>query len=1031
MTPANLDNANFEVVYARLNPEQKKAVDTTEGPVMVVAGPGTGKTQVLAARIANILRQTDTKPHNVLALTFTESAAKNMRERVVRMIGKTGYYVQISTFHSFCSDIIRSNPEFFPIDRGSEPLSDLERYDLFQSIILDLDLRAIKPMTMKLYYIRDIMGGVSNLKREGVSPEEFAKIVAQEAAAFEREKTELTKAVAKRRESNLKKQQELILVYEEYEKRLRAKLRYDFDDMIILVVRAFQEHELLLREYQEKLHYFLVDEYQDTNNAQNLVVDLLAGYWGEQANIFVVGDPHQAIYRFQGASVENMLGFIDKYRQALVVTLATGYRCFGAVYDAAYTSITHNELTSAEAFKIEQHQQTMEKALNKKLLSPKGQGEKIRVFDAPSQTVELIYVAEQIQKLIADNVPPEEIAVLFRHNQDVIELQEILEKWSIPYEIDGGANILEAEEIRQLLELFTVIDSVGQNEDSAKLFEVMCYQWLGLDRLLVMKVARAAGAGKLSIIDTVLAGYDHFQSQLEANGTSREEFARLELFVEKLMLWASQDAQLVFPQWFELVITESGYLDWILQHEAKIELLTNLNSLYREVKSLAGSKRRLRLRDFLETVEIMYEHKISLQAEDLNVTTGAVRLSTVHKAKGQEWEHVFIIHCLDGKWGNNHQRELLPLPEGLIKNTDLSKKELNEDERRLFYVAITRSKGTVQLSYPQTIVAGNSSKEVISSMFITEIEPEVERVSETETKQFLAASQESLARLLLPADTSTRSISEEEFFHKIVSTMPLSVTALNTYLRNLPEFVNNVLLKVPRAKPVPMAFGTAVHKALEEYFKHFQQHHAVMELADLQAIFAESLSRELINPEDFTRRLEYGQKILAAYHGQNNFENIRPLFIERFFGTGFSKTMLGDIRLTGRVDRVDWVDEASKTVRVIDYKTGSPKTVGFIEGKIKSAGLSEREELLPESIRGPYKRQLLFYKLLTDLDPTFIPTVTEGAFDFVEPDQNSGKLIQRQFTLSQSDVNDLKELIRTVMGEIRSLKFLENLESGS
>jgi DNA helicase-2/ATP-dependent DNA helicase PcrA len=290
----------MDAILASLNKEQRKAVETIDGPVMVLAGPGTGKTQVLAARIAHIITSTDTPPYAILALTFTESAAANMRERVVSMIGKDGYYVNISTFHSFCADVIRSNPEYFSIDRKSEPLGELEKYDLFQRLIDQTSLKALKPFNQQYFYIDDIISSISQLKREGFNPEQFKKIVAEEFADKNKpdKKTALTKFLSQKQ-----KNEELSLLYEAYYKDLKEIQRYDFDDMIALVAEAFNSHDQLLREYQEKLHYFLVDEYQDTNSAQNAVVDLLGSYWEEKANIFVVGDPHQSIFRFQGASV--------------------------------------------------------------------------------------------------------------------------------------------------------------------------------------------------------------------------------------------------------------------------------------------------------------------------------------------------------------------------------------------------------------------------------------------------------------------------------------------------------------------------------------------------------------------------------------------------------------------------------------------------------------------------------------------------------------------------------------------------------
>ncbi|MBU2543089.1 ATP-dependent helicase [Patescibacteria group bacterium] len=1012
----------FQTIYNRLNFQQKKAVNNIEGPVMVVAGPGTGKTQVLAARIANILLKTDTNPRSILALTFTESATKEMRQRLVGMIGKTGYYVQISTFHAFCSWVIKMHPEYFPIDRGSEPLSELERYDIFQKIIDESSLEILKPLNRPYFYISDILFAISNLKREGFLPTDFKKVVKEEQRQLECDKNDLSKIQLNKRQRDLAKWQELTQVYKKYQQRLRSSLRYDFDDMISLVVEAFDQHELLLREYQENIHYFLVDEYQDTNSAQNKVVDQLASYWGDRANVFVVGDPNQSIYRFQGASIENVLGFVSRYKKAQVITLDTGYRCPQNIYNAAAKLISQNQLTQVGT-------QLAEFSFTDPLKSHSKQKLAINLYQAPSQILETIYIAQEIIKLQKKNIPLEQIAVLYRHNRDAVEIRETLDKWGLVYEIDGGNDLLENEMIRQLLTFFQVINDVRTAQEDERLFEVMRYEWLKLDPVLVMKVGRAAGKAGLSIFELIESGYLEFAKYDLGNQISPLEFEQLPIFISKLCNWGSLDAKVVFPEWFEKVIKESGFLAWMLESSSKTELLIYLNSLFREVKALSQSRPGLNLRDFLEAIATMKDHGIKLNVEDLNVKQNAVHLSTVHRAKGLEWDYVFLLHCLDGKWGNNRVRELLPLPEGLLQNTDLSRKEQNEDERRLFYVALTRARKQLTISSPETVIANNRTREVIGSMFVEELRDEATdnlavQLTKVTAPQIIKQADKYLAKLLEPVIVNKLKTSEEEFYQQLIKDFKLSVTALNTYLRNPAEFVENVLLRIPRAKPEPMAFGSAIHQTLEKLFKFIQDEGQLPELNLVLCEFNNSLTRELMTSQNFQRRLSYGRDILAQYYQQLAKIKVEPLFIERFFGFGWSKTILDDIHLTGRIDRVDWLDKEKKLVKVIDYKTGKAKSGNYIEGKIASAGLSEREQRLPESIRGPYKRQLLFYKLLADLDETFIPTVTEGEFDFVEPNDR-GKLVKRSFILTEEDVNDLKDLIKEVMREIRSLKFLE------
>ena len=258
-----------------LNPAQKKAVETIEGPVMVIAGPGTGKTQTLTLRIAHILKSTDTPPNGILALTFTDAAAREMRERLVKSIGPTAYYVNIQTFHSFCSSVIQNRPDIFQSMGQLEPLSDLERAGLFRNLIDTGDYQVIRPNGAPYLYIRDLVSSIANLKREGISPEKFAKLLFENPPDDPKDKYY---------QRNL----DLVKVYEDYNSELRKRNRYDFEDMISFVTQAFGEDKDLLLEHQEKFLYILVDEFQDTNAAQKRAFI---------ASIVILGSKRQSVCR--------------------------------------------------------------------------------------------------------------------------------------------------------------------------------------------------------------------------------------------------------------------------------------------------------------------------------------------------------------------------------------------------------------------------------------------------------------------------------------------------------------------------------------------------------------------------------------------------------------------------------------------------------------------------------------------------------------------------------------------------------------
>lgn len=1007
----------FDQAYRRLNPAQRQAVDHVDGPVMVVAGPGTGKTQVLATRVAHIMATTDVQPSAILALTFTDAAAKNMRERIVALTGTAGYYVQIHTFHSFCAEVIATHPEFFPLDRDTKPLTELERYAILENLVKTLPLEVLRPLNAPYFFVRDIISALSTLKREGVGPDELAAMVQAERELLEQEGPELKKTEVARREKAVRKQSELVELYRGYQQALRERQRFDFDDMIMLVVEAFSQQPELLAEYQERLLYLLVDEYQDTNTAQNKVVDLLASFWGEAANVFVVGDPHQAIFRFQGASLENVLSFQDRYPQATVITLTQGYRSPQAQYDAAAGLIAHN-------------QQVWKLLSNEALHSQRALvGDEYRptVFAAPSDVLEAVYVARRARALLDQGVVPSEIAILYRNHSDAHLLLTTLAKWEVPYELDAGENILKLPHIAQFVQMCRAVNQLPSHIDDGSLFSTLMLPWWGLPSLVVMQLSRGASQAKSTLYDYLRQDYQSLKSNQPNTRLTALDFSLAQSTLETMQSWVTADQQLTVTAWFEKVMSESGFTRWMLEQPEKGLLLNAVQSLLKTARAWQGDEPLFSLSRFLQTLDTLEAHGLAITLDDLNLKKQAVRLTTVHRAKGQEWDHVFVIRCVNGKWGNTRSKEMIPLPSGILQHQPEIIEE-NQDERRLFYVAITRAKKTLTLTYPESIASNQRSTDQLASMFLSELGDDLVPDTSQLAEETMTQAEAHLARLIEPAQTVVEpGEAERAFFGELVESFVLSPSTLNLYLRSPAEFVQKVLLKVPQAPAPQLAFGTAVHAALEFWYKAVMKGEPAPALESVITTFKQVLSKQELTPEDYRQRLSHGQEALTAYYEARASEQANPLYLERFFGSGWSRAYLDDIPLTGRVDRVDWIDQTAKTVRVIDYKTGRPKTLGEIEATVKSVELSEREQALPESIRGPYKRQLLFYKLLSELDPTFIPHVTEGVFEFVEPDSQSKKLVRRVLPLLDEEVEELKTLIREVMAEIRSLAFISTL----
>jgi DNA helicase II / ATP-dependent DNA helicase PcrA len=409
----------FEKILGKLNPTQKEAVDTIEGPVMVIAGPGTGKTQILTLRIANILKQTDTKPEQILALTFTESGVKAMRARLTSFIGAAAYQVPIYTFHGFAGELIRKYPDAYRYIVGGRPATDLEKISTIEEILEDNTFKRLRPHGDHGYYVKPILDAIATLKKENIEPEDFsAYIKEQESKLSEIEKI-YQKGAHKGKirgeyleaEKFLERNLELLQVYQRYVATLRSKKLFDYEDMIIETINVLENESDILLDVQEQYQYILADEHQDVNGSQNRLIELIASYH-DNPNVFVVGDEKQAIYRFQGASLENFLYFGELYKSAKIISLTSNYRSNQQILDIAHEAI-----------------QTTDADINKLRLPLKAENKHSAVIAKRAfahTAIEDAFVVEKVKQHHDSGVDWSEIAIIVRTNKEVENLAAAL-----------------------------------------------------------------------------------------------------------------------------------------------------------------------------------------------------------------------------------------------------------------------------------------------------------------------------------------------------------------------------------------------------------------------------------------------------------------------------------------------------------------------------------------------------------------------------------------------------------------------------
>lgn len=984
----------FEEAYQRLNPEQKLAVDTIEGPVMVLAGPGTGKTQILSARIANILQKTDAQPHNILALTFTNAGAKNLQQRVVSLMGTPGYAVKATTFHSFCAEVIEEHGEYFPVARASkDPVSEVDKFTILEEIFRENEFPQLKNPKNPFQYIRDVLGLISDYKREGHTPLSLQQLARAELEELEQEKMAPGKKRTEQRK--IEKNIEVAQIYAEYQRHLRQRQLFDFEDVILWVRDALRDNEELRLEYQERFQYFLIDEFQDTNEAQLQVVRELASYWGEQANIFVVGDPNQSIYRFQGASLANTLSFLDHYPQAAVITLRTGYRCGNKIYQAAAELISHNELSLSDKRLASLHDalQNYEKRDGELVLE-----------QATHPLAETLWVSQQIQRLHTNGVPYSEIAVLYHKHANAFLLEEVLQREGVPSKKTVATNLLENHIIQQILSLLRFLVQVKTKHELGELVMLLQLPWLELSPEDTLQLLREGTNSRTHFKNP----WVFWRDDAALAALNWKDMSQLVATRDLLMQLQQQETEQPFPLYLETVLRETGfYRYYTKKRPLLVEDLSAVASFLRVVQTWHRRDTRRGVREFLQEIDRMREHNLGLAQENLELEQDAVELTTAHNAKGKEWEYVFLIHAQDKVWGNVRSPNKLTPLGGTIPYADLDKVERNEDERRLFYVALTRAKKQVAISFSDQETEQERIKELQPTQFLSEI-----------TEPFTAAES------VLPEQLQDRLrvwLEDRSYEHPalqldrawlrhLVDEFCLSFSAFQELNQCGIGFLYKRLLRIPELPNRYLALGTAVHAGMEYIYREVNQS---QELPALESLLDRvgSVAGKFPFPDDEVLDLQAKAKSIVAEYFQEHKSDLQPsLFVERYFGNA-PPLVLDGLCLIGKVDRMDLIDSVAKTVRVVDYKTGDAKSRNEIIGATQSSD-------------GMMFKQLVFYKLLAELDQSFSYTVTEGEFLFVEKNK-SGKYKSERFTITDEDVEQLKVDLRQAHQDLKDLRFLE------
>ncbi|MDO8269919.1 MAG: ATP-dependent DNA helicase [Candidatus Levybacteria bacterium] len=979
----------FDKQYKNLNPAQREAVDAIEGPVMVVAGPGTGKTTTLTLRIANILLKTQVNPENILALTFTEAAAHEMRKRLLQIIGQDAYRVEITTFHSFSNNFIRSHQEEFSNIIASENITEIEQLQIVESIIKNLNFKHIKPLGDLSHYVKPALSAINRLKMEKVLPGDLDKgLIAMEKDLLNRDDLKNTKGKYKgeiksdykKKFSEIEKNKELVKVYKEYGKKLKELKKYDYNDMLLEVISQLEKHPYLLQYLQEKFQYFLVDEHQDTNASQNKIVELMASFF-DSPNLFVVGDEKQAIYRFQGASLENFIYFKRKYPDARLINLSENYRSTQVILDATHSVISNN------AVSLEILSESV--GLLKKAMHPE---EKIKKAEFSSYDGEYYWIVSKVKELLK-STEANDIAILVRNNKDLYPLLPVLEREKIPHVIESDLNVLEDIEVGKMILLLRSVNEPTNNEYIIKAMLMDCFQIHPLD---VFKISKARYENKENIWD-VLRNKEKLAELELVNTVAIKEFINLYMEEKGFIKLANNNR---LDEVFVEVLNKTGLLKSILTNPHAQEVLSKLARLYDEVKELVGRSGSYSLRDFVKYLDLLEDHNVSLKKNTHIIPEGVVRLMTVHKSKGLEFDYVFLPNVFNTHWGNKRNRGakfVIPWEYLGRKSIDVTGDD-NSDERRLFYVALTRARKNAFITFSNSSEDG---REQIASQFLTEI-PE-QYIEDFNVSGFEKIFNSHLEEIFKSKEKNEKVNFSKEFVAEVFRKQGLSVSALNNYLDCPWKYFFTNLLRIPEKIQDSGLYGNAIHEAINRYIIALKKGKASQEL--LIKNFVESNYLQTITSSELERFIERGKKALGGFYDER-LKSLSKDVESELDIKGIRIT--DDLILNGKIDMIEPLDKNFK-VLVSDFKTGGVKSRNEIEGKTLNGD-------------GNYKRQLVFYKLLLDRYKNNFFKMQSGIIEFVEP-KDSGEYKREIFDISKEESEELlKEVIR-VSKEIINLSF--------
>jgi len=881
-------------LLSSLNKEQQQAVTHREGPLLIVAGAGTGKTMVITHRIAWLITEGLAKPEEILALTFTDKAAGEMEERVDRLLPYGYINLQVSTFHSFCEKVLHEHGVEMGLSPDTRLLNELDTWLLMRQQFDRFKLDYYRPLGNPSKYLRALLTHFSRAKDNAVSPEDYLAYVEGKRANMDKTGGDDVTT------SEVSRLEELSGAYHTYQQILHEQDCVDFGDLLLHTLMLLRQRPRVLHHLQNQYRFVLVDEFQDTNHTQYELIKLLAS---PRNNLTVVGDDDQAIYKFRGASLANILAFETDYQNAKKVALIKNYRSSQAILDHAYTLIQQNNPHRLEA--------RQDGTLSKKLVAHQEHPGVIEHIHCAREEDEARQVVEKILSLRKEDLERSfgEFAILVRSNDSALPFIQALEREKIPYQFHALRGLYRKPVIVDALSLLRVMD---QPHDSVSFYRFLSWPLHALSCETLSLICREAHRRGVSLFQIC-------QSIRLLSSLPQGEAETVEALMQKLGQFQIAMRTKKASELFVTALREIGYVQALsLLHESvQKESYQCLQKFYDRIRGFEGRSPSFSLHDFLlEFGEELKAGEEGSLSSDPEAGPDVVHIMSVHASKGLEFSYVFVVHLIEQRFPTIARRDAIPLPTALDRDVILGEDGHLAEERRLLYVAMTRAKRGLFLTSAEDY--GGARKRRFSR-FLKELGYETPP-----------------AHSSLPRSSLFSFIASEDKDNPVTFVLPshFSYTQLAAYQTCPLQYKYAHLLRVPILGRASSSFGRTMHETLCRFFELWIERNAhtqetlfggevlsaslPVSLEELLKIYEERWLDDWYH--DDTEREKYrkqGRASLMTYHKILEQERPHPCFVEQEF-----TYKLGAYVLKGRIDRIDAKGEG---VEIVDYKTGKPK----------------------------------------------------------------------------------------------------------